>query len=74
MRDAAFRFVAASWLLLTLALLPVVVSDTSDVVTLTDSNFDGLTKEGSWMIEFYAPSACSAQPSLPPFLYLHPQL
>ena len=27
----------------------------SDVVTLTDKNFDELTKTGSWLLEFYAP-------------------
>jgi len=27
----------------------------SDVVTLTDANFEQLTKEGSWLVEFYAP-------------------
>ena len=27
----------------------------SDVVTLTDANFDELTRSGSWLLEFYAP-------------------
>ena len=74
MRCASLLLVALSWLLLALALLPVVLSDTSDVVTLTDSNFDSLTKEGSWMIEFYAPYAAaitSSHTPHPPRLQLH---
>lgn len=27
----------------------------SDVVVLTDANFDELTKNGEWLLEFYAP-------------------
>ena len=55
-----------SMLLLAVALLFLSVSTVagdessaatshSDVVTLTDQNFDELTKTGSWLIEFYAP-------------------
>lgn len=44
--------------LLVLSASAVVADDTSshsDVVTLTDANFDELTKSGSWLLEFYAP-------------------
>lgn len=27
----------------------------SDVVVLTEQNFDGLTATGDWLVEFYAP-------------------
>jgi len=30
-------------------------ASTSDVVTITDANFDQLTSKGAWLLEFYAP-------------------
>jgi len=37
------------------AIFIVTVSADSDVVVLTDANFAQLTKEGNWLLEFYAP-------------------
>eukprot|EP00466_Bigelowiella_natans_P011297 jgi/Bigna1/87273/estExt_fgenesh1_pg.C_180143 len=44
-------------LLFTLLLPPSLLTNAEDsaVITLTDSNFDALTAEGSWILDFYAP-------------------
>ncbi len=34
--------------------------DDTDVVVLTERNFDDLTSEGSWLVEFYAPVCCAS--------------
>jgi thiol-disulfide isomerase/thioredoxin len=54
--------------ILALAFVGVLLCEStlaSDVVTITDENFDELTEEGVWMVEIYAP--CE---SCPLFLFL----
>jgi hypothetical protein len=46
---------ASALLFVVCAVFVVCVSCESDVVVLTDSNFDAQTAEGTWFLEFYAP-------------------
>ena len=51
-RAASLALVASLCLLLGAC---AVAGDDSKVVVLTDANFEALTSEGSWLLEFYAP-------------------
>ena len=53
----AWRSLPLLVLLLLCLLAFAAGAESSDVVTLTDANFNELTKNGSWFVDFYAPSA-----------------